>query len=188
MRKIARFLVISFFLVILAGAIDSRINAQQNKWVRYHGDFASFNIRWDYQLDYQKKGRQFTYKLATPGSEPRELIISKGHSKMNFKLSDRKGYVTAINRRIPLAGTGGIEKAGTTPSGTKWREMYLYYMAKGAKGANLQLIYVAYDDVSDDVKKEFDDVISSIQLKEVFEPENSSATPPPIPMPMPNSL
>jgi hypothetical protein len=63
---------------------------------------------------------------------------------------------------------------GTTPSGNKWREIYLFYARKGTKVPQLSLIHVTYDDVSGDAGANFDEIISSIKPKDAWVPEDSN--------------
>lgn len=174
MKKFARALVIMFFIVIVMGLIDSHITAQQKKWVNYSGDFANFNIPWDYQMDFIKKGAVCTYTIADPLSPESKLTIARGNKKMDFPLSKKSGYKSEGRKGVMLSEVGGQEMVGTTPSGKKWREIYLFYARKGTKVPQLSLIYVTYEDAPDATRANFDEIINSIKLKDAWVPEEST--------------
>lgn len=169
MKKLAFGMIAVFMAVIIAGMVDSRLNAQQKEWVHYHGDFASFDIRWEYRLDFESKGPFYTYKITDPSFADKPLIITRGYRKMDFQLYKKKDYKQEKEQGVMLAKTGGAEKAGTTPTGNIWREIFLFYSAKGSKGPQGQFIRIYYDDCPPELSSQFDMVIKSIQLKDAWE-------------------
>ena len=169
MKRLARGLVITFFVFMVLGLVDSHINAQHKKWIRYHGDFASFEIRWEYQLDFEKNRKHFTYKISDPSFKDKPLIISRGYKKMDFKLVKKADYKKTKEGGLMIAKTGGAEKRGTTPSGNNWREVFIYYACKTKKAARGEFVRVYYDDCPPELSSQYDRIISSIQFKDAYE-------------------
>lgn len=151
-----------------AGFIFNHITAQQQKWVIYHGDFAGFDIRYDYEITYKHTGRNFTYTIFHPDRKEKKLTISSGHQKMNFKLPKKKGYITQSQGSVKAKNTQGVERKGTTPDDTHWREVYLYYATKGTIGPDATLIHCTYDDVSGEESRSFNRIIDSIEVRDPY--------------------
>ncbi len=169
MKKVARFIVIAFFAVMVAGLVDSHINAQQKKWIRYHGDFASFEIRWEYRLDFEKDRNRYTYVISDPSFEDKSLVISTGYKGMEFQLDRQADYKVTQEGGVMISKTGGTQKLGTTPGDNKWREVFLFYASKGSLGPQGQFVRLYYDDCPPELASQFDHVIESLEFKDAWE-------------------
>lgn len=165
-RNLFLVLTLSFLFV---GFVFNHITAQQQKWVTYHGDFANFDIRYDYEMNYKHSGRNFTYTIFHPDRKDKKLIISSGHQKMDFKLPKKQGYVTQSQGTVKVKNTQGIERKGTTPNDTHWREVYLYYAIQGTMGPDTTLIHCAYDDVDGEESQTFNKIIDSIEVRDPYQ-------------------
>ncbi|MCE1247694.1 MAG: hypothetical protein LWY06_13720 [Firmicutes bacterium] len=156
-------IIISFPLACL---IYSRITAQQAEYVTYHGDFCSFNIREDYQLDYRRQGNSFIYTIYHPGSKDKKLTISSGHKKLKYNIAFKKGYKIQSEGSMKTINTHGVEKKGVTPNENHWREAYIYYSVNTPMGTNASYIYASYDDIDGNQSVVFNNIIDSIQVKD----------------------
>lgn len=160
--KLAVFIIIIIFL--MAEAFEVGDIFAEEKWVRYHGDFASFLVRWDFNLDFKKGGGLFTYYIEDPEFPGNKLKISYGHTKMEFKLPKKAGYKTQPTGMLEVENTRGVQYRGTTANGNNWREVYLYYSIKGRMGPDTRLIYVVYDEAPGKLSTNFNKVINSIKV------------------------
>lgn len=165
------------FIFILAFGISFllyHITSGQPKWVTYHGDFASFKIRWDYEMDYKNEGSFFTYIIKDPKYPDCRLVITKGHNQIKYNLSGKDGYETKISGPIKAVNTQGYERSGINSRNLNWMEAYLYISVKGVYGPDTRLIYAAYDNAPDNLSADFKEIITSIEVKD---PINVEITP-----------
>jgi hypothetical protein len=179
MYRSSRPFLITFFAFLMICLFVSRITAQQKKWLTYHGDFASFYISSDYELDYKNKGKNFTYFIKRADNPDNLLVLSSGYVKMDFKLSGKKDYKIDKNGPIDLINTKGLERRGMNPSGNIWREAYVYYAYQGGKITQARMIYIYYDNVPPAQSKEFDEMINSIAVKNPLITNTGSGLPTP---------
>ena len=150
----------------LACLIYSGLTAQQSEYITYHGDFCSFNIREDYQLDYKRQGNMFTYTIYHPGNKEKKLTISSGHKKQKYHLAGKNGYKIQSQGSMKTINTFGVEKKGVTPNENHWREAYIYYSVKSPMGTNASYIYATYDDIDCNQSVVFNNIIDSISVKD----------------------
>ncbi|MFP4499161.1 MAG: hypothetical protein ACLFQV_13205 [Vulcanimicrobiota bacterium] len=168
MSKYLKVFMAGVFVIVFILLLVSHITAQDNKWVTYHGDFASFLVKDDFELDYENKGGSIKYIIKFAENPEYMLIIENGISQMNYKIASKKGYKLDTQNALFQQGKG-LEKSGTTPQGNRFREIFLYYTTAGEKVPQRSLVYVAYDNVPSELADHFDTIIDSIKLKNVYE-------------------
>ena len=171
MTKKLRIFLLLFFSLVLSGLVVYNVAAQQDDWVVYHGDFASFQVCWDYNLDFKKSGGTFTYFIEDPKFPGEKLLISYSYMQMDFKLPKKHGYKTQVAGPIQVANATGVERRGVTGEERNWREAYIYYSTRGAMGPDTRLIYVMYDDAPGELSQNFNRIINSIEVKDPLQVE-----------------
>jgi hypothetical protein len=166
MKKFIRNIFIIFGISLLfTSLIFSKITAEQKKSVQYNGDFCSFEILCNYQMEFKNQGQIYSYVIYDLEDSHKKLIITNDENQMVFEIKEKNKTSKPKIFPVKLHELKGEESQGVDSSNKHWREIYLEAPSKDLNG-NKSLIHIYYDSIDENTARDFDGIIDTLTVKD----------------------